>query len=287
MKILIYFVLFLWVSGSHAAPKIATSDWTIAETLTAMGIVPMGVGDKRAYQIWVNSPALPVQTRDMGLRFQPNLEQLQQLKPDVFIQSNWFTHLKPQFERIAPVHEINFATPQGIDYAHTVATTRQLGKLVQASSQAEKLIEQTQKQFQQQKQMLQAYRHRPVAVIQFVDARQARIYGKTSLFHAVLQQLGLQNAWQGDSNAWGFHNISLRELAKLPDDTLLIVVKPHPQSLENTLMRSALWQRLPFVQAANRHVLSPTWSYGALPAMQQFANQLAQHIPQTHFNEQW
>lgn len=287
MKLLTCFLSLLLISTSYAAPKVATSDWTIAETLTAMGVAPVGVGDKRAYQIWVQSPALPSQTHDTGLRFQPNLEQLHQLKPDFFIQSNWFAHLKPQFERVAPVHEINFATPQGIDYQHTIQTTRQLGKLVQSPQQAEQLISQTHNQLQRQKQILQPYRHRPMAIIQFVDTRQARIYGKSSLFHVVLQQLGLQNAWQGESNAWGFHNISLSELAKLPPNTLLIIVKPHPKNIETTLANSPLWQRLPFSRPENRRILPPSWSYGALPAMQQFANQLVQHLPSSQLNEHW
>lgn len=111
-------------------------------------------------------------------------------------------------------------------------------------------------------------------MVQFVDGRHLRIYGKTSLFQAVFDKLGLNNAWTGKSNEWGFENITLLDLAKLPPDTLLIIVKPHPQNTRATLEKSALWQRLPFCRPANRRIFEPSWSYGALPSMQRFTLQL-------------
>ncbi len=265
--------------AAHAAPRIATADWSAAETLTAMKLPPLAVGDKRAYGNWVNYPALPAQTLDSGLRFQPNLERLRQLKPDMFVQSSWFAHLKPQFAAIAPVHEIDFATAEGTQYAHTVAATRALGKLVNASPAAEQLIADTERQLTQRRQTLAPYRSRPLAIVQFVDTRHLRIYGRTSMYQAVLDKLGLRNAWQGESNGWGFANITLAKLAELPPNTLLVIVKPHPANVRPGLEKSALWQRLPFAQAANRRVLPPSWSYGALPSMQHFAQQLARALP--------
>ncbi|WP_373699840.1 ABC transporter substrate-binding protein [Neisseria dentiae] len=265
--------------AAHAAPRIATADWSTAETLTAMKLPPLAVGDKRAYGNWVNYPALPAQTLDSGLRFQPNLERLRQIKPDMFVQSSWFAHLKPQFAAIAPVHEIDFATTEGTQYAHTVAATRVLGKLVNASPAAEQLIADTERQLAQRRQTLAPYRTRPLAIVQFVDTRHLRIYGRTSMYQAVLDKLGLRNAWQGESNSWGFANITLAKLAELPPNTLLLIVKPHPANVRPGLEKSALWQRLPFAQAANRRVLPPSWSYGALPSMQHFAQQLARALP--------
>ena len=271
--------LVLLPLSAYAAPRIATSDWTIAETLTAMGHPPVGVGDKRAYQIWVGHPSLPERSADAGLRFQPNLERLRQLRPELFIQSSWFTHLKPQFERIAPVRELNFVPSKGMDYAHTVQATRQLGQLVGDSAAAEQLIQSTAQALQQHRQTLVPYAQRPLAIIQFIDPRHVRIYGNTSLFQVVLQQLGLRNAWTGASNEWGFSTIAVSELAKLPANSLLVIVQPHPRQVRPALEKSAVWQRLPYAQSANRRVLPPSWSYGALPSMEHFARMLATYVP--------
>lgn len=35
--------------SAAAAPRVTTSDWTVAETLTAMGHPPAGVADRRVY----------------------------------------------------------------------------------------------------------------------------------------------------------------------------------------------------------------------------------------------
>ena len=134
-------VLFLLPAPIQAAPRVATSDWSTAETLTAMGHPPVSVGDKRAYGNWVNYPPLPNTTLDAGLRFQPNLERLYQIKPDMFIQSPWFAHLKPQFEKVAPVREISFAGDKGIAYPQTLAATRELGSIIGDKAAAERLIQ--------------------------------------------------------------------------------------------------------------------------------------------------
>ena len=275
-------LLALWLPlAAQAAPRIATSDWSVAETLTAMQLPPISVGDKRAYQFWVKQPSLPERTRDAGLRFQPNLERLYQLKPDRFIQSSWFAHLKPQFEQIAPVSELDFADDKGTRFELTVTATRTLGKMVGAEAAAEQLIRSSQQRLNQARTAVAPYRNRPLAVVQFVDSRHLRIYGESSLYHAVMTQLGLQNAWRGESNAWGFANIPLTRLAQLPPDTLLLIVPPHPPLVQHALQKNAVWQRLPFAQSANRRVLDHSWSYGALPSMTHFADQLANRLPDT------
>ncbi len=137
----------LFAVFSHAAPRVATSDWTITETLTAMGHPPVGVADRRVYDTWVNYPPLPASAKEAGLRFQPNLERLYQIKPDFFVQSSWYAAAKPQFEKIAPVHELDFGTPKGIEYEHTLDTTRKLGRLIGDTPAAKKLIRDTENLF--------------------------------------------------------------------------------------------------------------------------------------------
>ena len=37
----------------------------------------------------------------------------------------------------------------------------------------------------------------PLLVVQFIDERHVRVFGRHSLFAAVMQRLGLRNGWQG------------------------------------------------------------------------------------------
>lgn len=265
------------VSTANAAPtsRIITTDWAIAETLAAMGTPPVGVGDLRSYRSWVIEPALPSDTVDVGLRTQPNLELIKSLRPDLVINASWLPPLPARFlQNNTQVHPIDFYNDQGISWLNTLLNTRKLGQLVNQTTAADQLIVSAVDQFAQQKQALASYSSRPFAVVQFIDARHLRIYGRNSLMDITLTQLGLQNAWQGETNTWGFNNIDIIELAKLPSHSMLVVIQPHPLNVPLQLEKSILWQRLPFSQPSNQVVLPPVWSFGALPSMQRFAQTL-------------
>lgn len=96
---LFFTAALLFSLPAPAEPRVATSDWTVAETLTAMGHPPVSVADRRVYDTWVNHPPLPAAVKEAGLRFQPNLERLYQIKPDFFVQSSWYAAAKSQFEK--------------------------------------------------------------------------------------------------------------------------------------------------------------------------------------------
>ena len=271
---------FACAPATAAAPRVATSDWTVAETLTAMGHPPVGVADRRVYDTWVNYPPLPKSTLEAGLRFQPNLERLYQIKPDFFVQSPWYASAKPQFEKIAPVYEVAFGTDKRHRRTRTqVATTRKLGKIIGDAPAAEKLVADTETLFARHRAALAAYRSRPLAWCSLPTAATCVFTAKPHCFRPCSTSSACKNAWTGASNEWGFANITLPDLAKLPPDTLLIVVKPHPPNTRRILENSTLWRRLPFSRAANRRIFALSWSYGGLPAMQQFANQLGEKLP--------
>ena len=63
-------------TASAPVPRIATVDWTIAETLLALGVTPLAVGDVGSYRAWVGEPLLPAAVVDIGQRAQPNRELL-------------------------------------------------------------------------------------------------------------------------------------------------------------------------------------------------------------------
>ncbi|ULJ60126.1 ABC transporter substrate-binding protein [Wielerella bovis] len=276
----LFFILLILPTFTLAAPRIATSDWTVAETLTALGRPPIMVGDKTAYRTWVAYPALPPSTADMGLRMQPNREYLHRMQPDFFIQTPFYAGIENQLAQIAPVKKIATATEQGTTWAQTLIATRQIAIWADAKPQAEKIIADAEKHFAIQKQQLVSFNKRPIAVIQFADARHVRVYGNTSLFHVVLGKLGLQNAWTGESNAWGFANVALSDLARLPENTLVLIVKPNPLGLEQSLQNSVLWKRLPMSRRENHRFVDTTWAYGGIPSMVRFSDLLVAALRQ-------
>ncbi|WP_392565451.1 iron-siderophore ABC transporter substrate-binding protein [Utexia brackfieldae] len=266
------------------AQKIVTTDWTIAETLLAIDAPLVGLGDKKQYDIWVNTPVAGDAVIDLGSRAQPNQEALINLKPDHLINATWLQNILPSSMSTLGIQRsaVDFYTDKGLDWSHLVATTLALGKLVDREHNAEQLISDSEQQLAHDRMLLTPYQDRSYAVVQFIDSRHLRIYGENSLYGLVLTQLHLTNAWQKPTNAWGFNQITLLELAQLPANTVLIIVKPYPANVAEKLQQNALWRALPFHQAKQYRLLPAVWSFGALPSIKRFSQLLTESITDTH-----
>ncbi len=262
---------FCLLAFSTAKAQWATVDWTIAETLLAIDAPVSSVAQQSDYHAWVGEPRIPNSATDMGLRNQPNLELLAQVPPEQILISPMFAGLTPRLERIAPVSTFSFYSPGSDTWQEMQTLTRQLGALTGRDAQAEKLINDTQTLMAKLRD--QRPDSAPLLMVQFMDARHVRVFGETSLYNAVLQQLALPNAWDQPTNAWGFSLVGIEALARYPEATL-VIIDPLPSSIEEQLESSGLWQHLPSVQNAQLLRLPPVWSFGALPSAQRFAREL-------------
>lgn len=270
-----------WLAGLLAAlvaaaapadtPRLVTLDWTLAETLVALGTPPVAVAQVEAYHAWVGKPALPARTLNLGLRSQPNLERLASLAPERILISPMFANLTPRLARIAPVVSLPLYSPGRDTWEEMRELTRSLGRLVERPEVASRLIEETEAR-------LDALRRRlddsppPLLVVQFMDRRHVRVFGDNGLFQAVLDHLGLDNAWRGPTNAWGFSLVGIEALAGL--DARLVVVEPYPAGVRERLDDAGLWGHLVEASRGAPIVLPPIWSFGALPAATRFADRL-------------
>lgn len=268
-------MLSLTLATAHAArsdtPTVATLDWTIAETLVALGVTPQAVAQIDAYHDWVGEPPLPASVTDLGLRTQPNLELLASLEPDRILISPMFANLTPRLSRIAPVENLALYTPEGDTWEQMRELTRQVARLVDHPHAGERLIETTEAYLASLRHSLRDD-HPPLLLVQFMDERHVRVFGDNGLYQAALDRLGLANAWQRPTNAWGFSLVSLEALLDI--DARLVVVEPLPVGVEEQLASSGLWQHLPSVRAGTQITLPPVWSFGALPSAKRFATEL-------------
>ncbi|GEK47334.1 ABC transporter substrate-binding protein [Bisbaumannia pacifica] len=253
------------------APRLASLDWTLAETLVALGHPPVAVGQVAAYHAWVGEPALPDSVIDLGLRSQPNLERLAALAPEGILISPMFANLRPRLERIAPVSELALYAPGEATWPQLLALTRELAARVEDPAAGETLIDVSEARLAELREGLPEA-NEPLLIVQFMDARHVRVFGANGLFQAVLERLGLENAWTRPTTAWGFSLASLEELATL--EARLVVVEPYPRGVEARLADSGLWKHQPSVSADRVITLPPVWSFGALPSAVRFAELL-------------
>ncbi|WP_042013342.1 ABC transporter substrate-binding protein [Aeromonas fluvialis] len=259
-------------------PRIATVDWTIAETLLALGVTPLAVGDVGPYQAWVGEPRLPAGVVDIGLRTQPNRELLAELKPDLILISPLAAPLAPTFSRIAPVSTITLYDGQTDLWQRLHEATLTIAALVNKTAEAERLLAGLDRDLAQMRTELPADLP-PLLVVQFIDERHMRVFGHHSLFDAVMTRLGLRNGWQEQTNDWGFSVVSIEQFMTLPT-ARLVVVDPIPVGVSERLQEPGLWQHLPLVRQAPELHLPAVWSFGGVLAARRFAGLLSDALLQ-------
>lgn len=276
-------------AATGTVPRIATVDWTIAETLLALGVTPLAMGDVESYRAWVGEPTLPVDVVDIGLRMQPNRELLAELKPDLILISPLMASLESTLSRIAPVQSIALYEPDADLWQRLREATLTIAALVNRTAEAERQLAVLDRDLARMKTSLPADLP-PLLLVQFIDERHVRVFGHHSLFEAVMTRLGLRNAWQGETNAWGFSVVSLEQFLTLPE-ARLVVVDPVPVGVSERLQEPGLWQHLPLVKQGKVLHLPAVWSFGGILAARRFADLLSEALreappsdPATHVN---
>jgi iron complex transport system substrate-binding protein len=111
------------------------------------------------------------------------------------------------------------------------------------------------------------------------DGRHATLYGRGSLIQAVLERLGLRNAWQGRSNAMGVTLVGIERLAEAPEALLVCVELPtRLAELQRLRQDGTLWQALPAVRAGHVLTLPRFFPYGGVASALFLAEQLTHHL---------
>lgn len=258
-------------SQKKTPQRIAVLDWTIAETMAAMGIFPAAIAEKSSYEVWSHSPAMPHSTLDLGMRAQPNPDRMIRLAPELILASQDYAFVKGLLERIGPTTLLDVYTPGQDIYQNLSELATRIGEITGHPDKAARYIAQVGDQLEAISDQLVQHRGQPVAVIQFIDARNVRVYGKPSLFSTALEKIGISNAWTAAVNQWGFQSADLTHLAALPEDTTIFIIKPYPADLPGKLEENVIWQALPAVRK-NRVILAePIWTLGGLGTVLRFA----------------
>ncbi|WP_201512531.1 ABC transporter substrate-binding protein [Psychrobacter alimentarius] len=275
----------LSASDPQKTPSVMTPDWGIAATLTGMGYPPVAMGDKTFYKEWVGKPLIPADTYDVGTRYQPNPEMFSQLDLDVVIDNAFYKHLQPMYGDL-PIHSIELTSPNQLaKWEDFIEPTLELGRSINQPQAAQTYLDKSKKQITQAGQTFhKRYPHiKKMAVVQFADTNNLRMFSYNSLFQPALDTMGLELTAFADGNEWGFMPIMLGDLAQLDDDTCLVVVEPIGDLLKLELEDSLVWQRLGYAFSENPKsagtsrcltVLPATWNNSGVASMNVLADRL-------------
>ena len=227
--------------------RIAAVDWAAAESLLALGIAPLAVADTGYYNQRMPQ-LLPAATHDVGPFWEVNLELLDRLRPDLIFIGAASLFMTPRLSEIAPVEVVEDMTGDKA-YGRAAAILRQCGRAAgHPSSQVEAVLSNIEQRMQSL--ATRVSRVRPVCILlPDQSGSRAIVYGNGSMPGAVVTRLGLQNGWQGPTNANGFIQVGFDQLMSLDDAVFMQIEIPSlaPQT-NRALGNSQLWHRLPAVR---------------------------------------
>ncbi|POT55892.1 iron-hydroxamate transporter substrate-binding subunit [Citrobacter amalonaticus] len=256
----------LWQMGQARAAsvdpqRIVALEWLPVELLLALGITPYGVADIPNYRLWVNEPPLPDSVIDVGLRTEPNLELLTEMKPSFMVWSAGYGPAPEKLARIAPGCGFNFS-----DGKRPLAVARkslvEMSQILNLEPAARRHLAEYDRFIESMKPRFVQRGERPLLLMTLLDPRHMLIFGPNCLFQEVLDEYGIRNAWQGETNFWGSTVVGIDRLAVYKDADVLCFDHGNHHEME-ALMATPLWQAMPFVRAGRFQRVPAVWFYGA------------------------
>ncbi|MFS8147384.1 iron-siderophore ABC transporter substrate-binding protein [Rhizobium sp. BR 249] len=251
---------------------VVSLDYGLASTMLALGSVPRAIAALRNWPEWVVEPSMPPDVVDVGTTSEINLEVLTSLRPSLILSTPFLAALDEKLSRIAPVETFTVYAENGDALDRSYAETLRLGAMLGRQRQAEAFLSRADATFGQLRERVKSLSAPPVAVINFIDQRHARIYGGPGLYGGAMRRIGLENAWNGKASYWGFQTIGLEQLAELGEDAHLVVVSPLlPPDVLTRLSESPLWTSLPFVRRQRISVVPGVLMFGMVQEALRFS----------------
>ena len=283
----LFSALFLmgFVSANQEAPrKIAALNWTQAEMLLTLGVVPSGVTSVKGYKEWQsNTPALPEGVQELGLRAEPNLEAIAMLKPDLIIGYIWrHRRIIAELESIAPT-VLYRQYPDAVDtenyYVRMQQIFRSVAQQLNKQALAEQKLQEMQQRISQAKDRIKAkgISGQSVVVGKFVGMGLGlRVYADESMAGALVNELGLRNRWHSSLPGRDFTHVDLLKLTTIGDASLIIIGSESDELPAMTT--SPVWQSIPAVQEGRVYYLPALWSFGGPLSASRMAEAIAANL---------
>ena len=269
-------------AGDPTLPKvdIVSFEPALTESLLGLGVAPRAVVNAGFYREFVASPQLPGDVIDLGPSIEPNLEYLQRLAPELIIGTSWQLE-GTLLSRIAPLRTFDIYTANAQPYRNAGQVLLDLGALVERRAEAQAMLEQTDRLLEQLRVRLAPVSHRPVYIARLnPDGRHLLLFGAKGMYQAVLERLGLRNAYQGRTNAWGGSPaVGIETLLEQPDASLLYYTNPREAlAAQRRLDNSPIWRALPMIRDGRALGLPRFYPSGGLLTAQRLALSITEQL---------
>ena len=243
------------------------------ELLLALGVTPYGVADIPNYRLWVNEPALPDSVIDVGLRTEPNLELLTQMKPSFLVWSAGYGPAAEKLARIAPGRGFTFSDGKR-PLMMAQQSLSEMADLIGRQQEAKRHLAEFDALMESLRPRFARRGDRPLLMITLLDTRHVLVFAQSCLFQEVLDRFAIKNAWQGETTFWGSVTVGIDRLAAYRDADVICFDHGNAREMAQ-LTATPLWQAMPFVRAGRFQRVPAVWFYGATLSAMHFARVLA------------
>lgn len=261
------------VELERPARRVVAIEWESAENVLALGVDPVGVGDREIYRDWVAAGEdLPEGTQSVGTRGEASLEKIASLKPDVIVAGrDGIEKSRAKLERIAPVAVFDIAPEPGSDateWERMTTEVQRLGVLLGKPEAADALLARLERTLHEQRAKVEraGAAGQSVALVQgFTDGKpSARLFDDGAQLAEVLRRLGLENAFKGKRQRWGITPAGLEGLRRVAGaDWMLTLALPSDDPFRETWSENPAYRRFPVVERDQVVPLGgDTWTWG-------------------------
>lgn len=251
--------------------RVVALEWTYVEAMLALGMQPVGVADIAGYHNWVKIPvALDADVQDIGTRNEPNLELIAELEPDLIIGVYFrVTESYDDLSAIAPTLVFN-PYPDDLNvsqYEEMTTTFTTIAEALNRVDEGEQVLAQMEATYDRAQTALEAAGRGGEDFILSqgwtTDSLATfRLFTDNAMAVQILEQIGLENAWDDAPQLYGFSEIGIEGFAALQDaDFNFFYVA---QDSDNTVFaESPLWSSLKFVQDERAYWMGgDVWLFG-------------------------
>ncbi len=253
------------------ALRVVALEWTYVENLLALGIQPVGVADIEGFNTWVNVPVeLSTDVVDVGMRGEPDFETLAALQPDLIIDTQaTAAGYYEQLDAIAPTLVFNPYPddPNLSTFEEMQDSFRLLGQATGRSDVAEQVLADLDAKIAEGRTAIEASGHAGEGFVlsqmmSWLNTAYLRFFIDNGMATNIVEQLGLENAWESDFAQYGFAEVGTEALTEV-GDVYFFYVMQHDDGLNTSGSFQKLWESLPFVQSGKAHAIGgDTWLFG-------------------------
>lgn len=242
--------------------RIVTLEWLPTELLIALGVMPLAIADIPNYNLWVAEPPLAPGVIDVGQRTEPNMELIQQLKPSLLLITQGYGPDTQQLETIAPVLGVKANDGSAKPMQLAIKSLHKLADTLSLQDRAEEHLRVYNDAIAKTRELMKPVAQQPVLLMTFIDPRHVLVFGQGSMFHEIMGDVGLTNAWSGEGSFWGSVSVGVERLTRIKNARVLCFDHGSADIMD-AVAKTPLWKSMPFVRANQFSVVPAVWFYGA------------------------